>query len=336
VPESTLPSPDRRPSSTFWFDRPVVVTGATGFVGAHLVASLVGLGSRVTILRRDEVPETPISRQWAGRVRVTAGRVQDLLLLERVLAENETATVFHLAAQSQVGVANRDPMSTFDTNVRGAWCVLEAVRRSPSVGQLVMASSDKAYGAPAQLPYREDMPLAPVHPYDVSKACADLTATSYAACCGVPVAITRCANIFGPGDLNWARLVPGTIRSLLRGERPVIRSDGTMVRDYLFVADAVRAYLVLAEALARDPSLAGQAFNFSLEQPLSVLEVVAKIQSAAGTSLEPDIRASASNEIPSQALSAARARALLGWEPSVKLEDALSDTLRWYRDHLAT
>ncbi|HEX6395266.1 MAG TPA: NAD-dependent epimerase/dehydratase family protein [Acidimicrobiales bacterium] len=324
-----------QPSSSFWFERPTAVTGASGFLGSHLVASLVRLGSSVVTVRRDEIVPTSVIDAWSGRVSVVHGNVQDLLLMERVLGEYEIETVFHLAAQSQVGVANRNPSSTFETNIRGAWTILEAARRSPNVRQIVMASSDKAYGTQDRLPYTEDMPLLAVHPYDVSKACADLIAMSYSECYASPVAITRCGNIFGPGDLNWGRLIPGTIRSLIEGRRPVIRSDGKMVRDYLYVADAVRAYLMLAEALAGDPALAGAAFNFSLEQPLSVLEVVDRLQVAAGTSFKPDIRSSASNEIPAQALSSSRARSVLGWEPSLTLDGALAETVRWYGNHLA-
>ena len=292
------------------------------------------LDSSVVILSRDDVPPTPIAEGWSRRVSVVNGQVQDIAVLERLLGEYEVATVFHLAAQSQVGVANRNPASTFETNIGGTWAVLEAVRRSPTVRQVIVASSDKAYGSPEQLPYTEDMPLRPVHPYDVSKACADLIATSYAVSYGLPVSVTRCGNIFGPGDMNWERLIPGTIRSLLEGKRPVIRSDGSMVRDYLYVVDAVRAYLRLAEALEGDASLSGKAFNFSLEQPCSVLEVVEGLQAAAGTTLEPDVRSTASNEIPAQMLSASLARSVLGWEPTVTLDEAFSATVRWYRKHL--
>lgn len=323
-----------QPSRSFWSGRSSAVTGATGFVGSHLVASILEWGGSVVIVSRDDVPPTPITDGWSRRVSVVHGQVQDYPLLERLLGEYEVETVFHLAAQSQVGAANRNPASTFETNVGGTWAVLEAARRSPTVRQVIVASSDKAYGTQDQLPYTEDMPLRPMHPYDVSKACADLIATSYAVSFGLPVSITRCGNIFGPGDLNWARLVPGTIRALLRDERPVIRSDGSMLRDYLFVGDAVRAYLRLAEALSADVSLAGQAFNFSLELPCSVLEVVERLQAAAGTDLEPDIRATASNEIPAQVLSSARAKALLQWEPSVSLDEAFLQTLRWYRAYL--
>jgi CDP-glucose 4,6-dehydratase len=329
------PRPGWQPSRSFWSSRPTAVTGATGFLGSHLVAACVELGSSVVILSRDDLPTTPIVEGWSERVKVVRGDVQDASGLERLFRDHEIATVFHLAAQSLVGVANRDPAPTFATNVGGTWAVLETVRRSPTVRQVIVASSVNAYGTQDRLPYVEDMPLRPVHPYDVSKASADLIATSYAVSYGLPVSVTRCGNTFGPGDLHWERLIPGTIRSLVQGERPVIRSDGSMVRDYLYVADAVRAYLRLAEALADDPSLRGQAFNFSLEQPCSVLEVVERLQAAAGTALEPDVRSAAANEIPAEMLSASRARSILGWEPTVSFDEACSATVDWYRAFLA-
>jgi CDP-glucose 4,6-dehydratase len=227
-------------------------------------------------------------------------------------------------------------VATFEANVAGTWAVLEAVRRSPRVEQVVTASSDKAYGAQPELPYDEDMPLLAVNPYDVSKACADLIAQSYHQTFGVPVCITRCGNFFGPGDRNWERLVPGTIRSLVQGERPIIRSDGTMIRDYLYVVDGALAYLLLAESMVEDPSLIGHAFNFSTETPLTVLDLVSKLQQAAGTNLEPDVRATATHEIDSQFLSAAKARKMLGWAPTFTVEEALAETVTWYREHLGS
>ena len=318
----------------FWSGHPVAVTGATGFVGSHLTAELVRSGATVVVLTRDDVPGNPVAATWAHRVATVRGDVTDQAVVERMLGEYGTRTLFHLAAQSQVGVANRNPVSTFDANIRGTWTVLEAARRTPSVRAVVVASSDKAYGSHAALPYDEDAPLTPVNPYDVSKACADLLATSYALSFDLPVSVTRCGNFFGPGDLNWSRLVPGTVRSLLRGERPLIRSDGTMVRDYLDVRDGVAAYLLLGEALCSDPGLKGRAFNFSLEQPLSVLEMVSRLQEAAGTDLEPEVLGTATHEIPVQILSSARARAELGWRPCRDLGDALGDTVDWYRRYL--
>jgi CDP-glucose 4,6-dehydratase len=333
APATTATTP-WAPDPAFWRDRPVAVTGATGFLGSHVTAQLVGLGANVAIGVRDSVPTSPISNEWMDKVAVVHGPVEDQAVMERLLGEYEARTVFHLAAQSQVGVANRNAVATFEANVAGTWSLLEAARRSPRVEQIVIASSDKAYGAQPSLPYDEDMPLLAVNPYDVSKACADLIARSYQRTFDVPVCTTRCGNFFGPGDRNWERLVPGTIRSLLRGERPLIRSDGTMVRDYLYVLDGALAYLQLTEAMAKDEAVIGEAFNFSTERPLNVLDLVALLQDAAGTSLEPDIRATATHEIDAQFLSAAKARRVLGWSPRFTMEAAMAETVRWYRDHL--
>lgn len=323
------------PAADLWRGRPVAVTGGTGFLGSHVVQQLVDAGAQVVVLVRDAVPVGPIAAGWIDRVSVVRGDVVDQPTIERLLGEHEVRTVLHLAAQSQVGVANRNPTSTFDSNIRGTWSVLEAARRSPLVEQVVLASSDKAYGAQPVLPYTEEMPLLAVNPYDVSKACADLLGQSYHATYGLPVSTTRCGNFFGPGDLNWARIIPGTIRSVLRGERPVIRSDGTMIRDYLYVVDGAAAYLRLVEAMAAGTEgVTGQAFNLSAERPLSVLEVVALVQQAAGTDLEPDVQDQATGEIPEQHLSAERARRVLGWQPTQSLEDALAETVAWYRAEL--
>lgn len=322
------------PTTSFWRDRSVAVTGATGFLGSHVVSQLVDAGAHVAVLVRDEVEPSPISEAWARRVAVVRGPVEDQAVVERLLGDYEAVTVLHLAAQSQVGVANRSPVATYEANIAGTWSLLEAARRSPRVEQVVTASSDKAYGAQPELPYDEDMPLLAVNPYDVSKACADLISTSYHRTYDLPVCVTRCGNFFGPGDRNWERLVPGTIRSLLRGERPIIRSDGTMVRDYLYVLDGALAYMHLVEAMASDPAVVGEAFNFSTETPLTVLELVAALQVAAGTDLEPDIRATATHEIDSQFLSAAKARKVLAWEPTRSVDQALVETVEWYRSYL--
>jgi CDP-glucose 4,6-dehydratase len=318
----------------FWKHRRVAVTGGTGFLGSHLVGLLLDAGAEVVVLVRDDVAPTGVVERWKGRASLVHGQVEDLYVVERMLGEYGVATVMHLAAQSQVEVANRNPLSTLSANVAGTWTVLEAARRSPAVGQVVLASSDKAYGEQPVLPYTEDMELRAVNPYDVSKACADLLGRSYALTMGVPAVITRCGNFFGPGDTNWDRLVPGIVRSVLEGVRPVIRSDGTLTRDYLFVVDGALSYMRLAEAIAADAALAGEAFNFSTEKPLTVLELVALIQAAAGTVLEPDVRATARNEISHQALSAQKARSVLGWEPRYTVEEALAETVAWYRAEL--
>ena len=325
------------PDPDFWRHRPVAVTGATGFLGSHLTGQLVDVGAEVVALVRDDVPPTPLTARWSDRVSVMRGSVEDQPLVERLLGEYEARTVFHLAAQTQVGVANGNPVSTWTSNVAGTWAVLEAARRSPRIEQVVTASSDKAYGSQSELPYDEAMPLVARNPYDVSKACADMVATSYSDTWGVPVCVTRCGNFFGPGDLNWARVVPGSLRSLLRGERPIVRSDGTPSRDYLYVEDAALAYMRTAEAMAADPALAGEAFNFSTETPMTVLELLGVLRKATGRmDLEPEIRATARNEIPHQALSAEKARRLLDWKPRYSVADAMEGTVAWYRDYLAT
>jgi CDP-glucose 4,6-dehydratase len=317
--------------SVFWRDRAVLVTGATGFLGSHLTERLVEAGASLVALVRDDVPWSPVLAPLVDQIAVVHGDIRDQALLERVLGEYEITTLFHLAAQTQVEVANNNPVSTLDSNIRGTWTVLEATRRSPRVAQVVVASSDKAYGSQPALPYREDMPLLAVHPYDVSKACGDLLAMSYHQVFGVPVSVTRCGNLFGGGDTNWSRLVPGTIRSLLRGERPVIRSDGTPIRDYLYVVDGALAYLDLAEGMANDERVVGQAYNFSAEQPVSALELVRTIvEVVQRPDLEPDIRGSATHEIPSQALDATKARQQLGWKPRWTLIEALELTAEWY------
>lgn len=317
-------------SDSPWRGRSVLVTGATGFLGSHLVDELVRRGAAVVILRRDRRPATAVSARWLEDVAIVEGDLADTPLLLRALEEFSVQSVFHAAAQTQVGVARREPASTFASNVEGTWSILEAVRRSPGVEQILIASSDKAYGAQPQLPYDETMPLLAREPYDASKACAEILARTYVATYGTPVAITRCANLYGPGDRNWRRLVPGTLRSILLGERPIIRSDGLLVRDYLFVRDAASAYLQLAEALASDSSLAGQAFNFSAELPLTVMEMVQRLQEAAGTQLDPIIIDEAVGEIPEQHLSARKSRDVLGWAPRFTLDEGLSETVGYY------
>ncbi len=259
----------------------------------------------------------------------------DQELLERVLGEFEVETVVHLAAQAIVGIANANPISTFETNIAGTWRLLEACRRSPRVKQIVLASSDKAYGDAPELPYTEETPLRGRHPYDVSKSCADLIAQSYYATYGLPVAITRCGNFYGGGDLNWNRIVPGTIRAILRGEAPVIRSDGQFVRDYFYVEDGAAAYMHLAEQLALRPELAGHAFNFSNENQVTVLELVHRILASMHSDLQPVVLGQASHEIRQQHLSAAKARPMLAWRPLFTLDEGLTRTVTWYKNHLS-
>jgi CDP-glucose 4,6-dehydratase len=314
----------------------VFLTGATGLLGGWLTHRLLDQGADVVCLVRDWIPQCEFVRaRLADKVKVVRGDVRDRELLERILAEYEIRSVFHLAAQTIVGIANQNPISTLDSNIRGTWNLLEACRRSPKVEAIVVASSDKAYGEQKVLPYTEDCPLQGRHPYDVSKSCADLIAQSYAATFSLPVAVTRCGNFYGGGDLNWNRIVPGTIRSVLRRQRPVIRSDGTFIRDYFYAVDAAAAYMLLAEHLAANPAVRGLAFNFSNEIQIPALELVDRILEEMGSSFRPEIRNDVSHEIRRQYLSAERARRMLDWKPLFTLQEGLRETIRWYRDFLS-
>jgi len=319
-------------SSSFWLDRPTLVTGATGLLGGWLIKQLAERGADVVCLVRDWVPQSELVRsRLIEKLKVVRGRVEDQKLIERTLGEYEIDTVIHLAAQTIVHIANRNPISTFETNIAGTWALLESCRRSPLVKQIVIASSDKAYGAHETLPYTERTALEGRHPYDVSKSCADLIAQSYAATFGSPVGITRCGNLYGGGDLNWNRIVPGTIRSVLRGQTPVIRSDGQYLRDYFYVEDAALANLLLAESLAGRPDLQGHPFNFSTEGQVTVIELVERLLALMKSDLKPDIRNEATNEIRNQYLSAEKARRVLGWQPAFSLDEGLRRTIDWYR-----
>lgn len=322
-------------SFNFWLDRPCLVTGASGFLGGWLVKRLIAAGAELVCPLRDWVPGSQLIREGlAEKVNMVRGDITDQKLLERTLGEYEIKTVFHLAAQTIVTIANRNPVSTFDSNIRGTWTLLEACRRSPSVEQVIVASSDKAYGKQDILPYYEDLPLQGRYPYDVSKSCSDLVAQSYHATYKVPLAITRCGNFYGGGDLNWNRIVPGTIRSILRGQRPIIRSDGEFVRDYFYIEDGAAAYMLLAEKMAERPELLGEAFNFSNEVQLTVIELVKMILQVMDSNLEPEIRNLASHEIKHQYLSAEKARRILGWKPIFELDEAFKRTVQWYREYL--
>lgn len=318
----------------FWLDRPTFVTGGTGLVGSWLIQRLLDAGADVICLMRDWVPQSEAVRSNnLERVKVVRGDIRDRDMLERALGEFEVDTVIHLAAQTIVTIANRNPISTFETNIQGTWNLLEACRRSPKVKQIVIASSDKAYGDQKILPYDENTPLQGQHPYDVSKSAADLVAYTYAKSFQLPVAITRCGNFYGGGDLNWNRIIPGTIRSIIRGQRPVIRSDGNYIRDYFYVEDGAAAYMLLAEQLGTRPELAGEAFNFSNEIQVSVREIVEHILTEMASELQVEIRNEVSNEIRHQYLSAEKARRELNWKPAFTLETGLLKTIQWYRNY---
>ena len=320
----------------FWQDRPVFITGGTGLVGGWVVKHLIERGAEVVCLVRDWVPQSEMVRnQQIEQVKVVRGDVCDQELIERVLGEYEIDTVIHLAAQTIVTIANRNPVSTFQTNIAGTWSLLEACRRSPKVKQIVVASSDKAYGDQEVLPYTEETSLAGQHPYDVSKSCADLIAHTYAKTYELPVVITRCGNFYGGGDLNWNRIVPGTIRSVLRGQNPIIRSDGKFIRDYFYVEDGAEAYISLVEKLAAQPNLRGEAFNFAYQKPQSVNEIVANILSAMNSKLVPEVLNETNNEIFAQSLDSQKARKVLGWTPKYGYEEGLEKTVSWYREYFA-
>ena len=319
----------------FWLDRPTLITGATGLVGTWLVDRLEGLKADVVCLVRDSVPHSRlVQNRSIDRVKSVQGDVRDQALLERVVGEYEIDTVIHLAAQTIVSVANRNPVSTFESNIAGTWSLLEACRRSPTIKQVVVASSDKAYGSHDRLPYDEGAALQGRHPYDVSKSCSDLIAQAYATTYKLPVVITRCGNFYGGGDLNWNRIVPGTIRSVVRGKPPVIRSDGHYIRDYFYVEDGAAAYTHLAEQLSANPDLRGEAFNFSNEIQMTVLDITSRILNLMGSDLIPEIRNEASNEIRSQYLNAAKARQVLDWRPLFTLDEGLRKTISWYETFL--
>ena len=321
-------------SVDFWHGRPVLVTGATGLLGSWLVPALHRRGADVTVLVRDALPRSLlVADGWLDKVNVVRGSLSDDSLLRRTFAEYGIQTVFHLGAQTLVGVAKVDPLGTLEANVRGTWLLLEAARQA-KVPQVIVASSDKAYGDSTQLPYREDHPLQGRFPYDCSKSCADLISTMYAQTYGLGVAIARCGNLFGGGDLNFSRLIPGVIMATLSGQPFQIRSNGQFVRDFLYVEDAVQAYLELAQGLAADAGLAGQAFNFGLELRPTMLDLTHKVLAIMERSdLPPQVLNVASAEICEQTLDATKARTVLGWKARHGMDDGLRRTVDWYSRH---
>ncbi len=318
---------------SFWKDKHVFVTGATGLVGSWLIKRLLKEEAYVVVLVRDWDPQSELIRsQEIKKTSVVHGRLEDGVSIKRALVQHEIDTVIHLGAQTIVGAALKDPLETFESNIRGSYLLLEACRECQErVQRIVVASSDKAYGTSSILPYTENMPLRGLHPYDVSKSCTDLLSLSYFHTFRLPIVVGRCGNIFGGGDLNWSRIVPGTIQSFLHGEAPLIRSDGTLTRDYLFVEDAVDAYLKMAEK-AEEKGVKGEAFNFGPNRPYSVLEIVAMIQKLMNVfHLQPKILGTARAEIAHQFLSSEKAKKLLGWESAFSIEDGLNQTIEWYK-----
>ena len=321
---------------SFWKDKSVLVTGATGLVGSWLVHELLKKGSNVTVLALDNDTSSELFRSGdIHRVSVVNGNLATYRDVARSMYTNECTEVFHLGAQTIVGTALLDPISTFESNVQGTWNVLEAVRQSRGmVRAVVVASSDKAYGSSGNLPYVEDHPLHGDGPYDVSKSCTDLIAQSYGNTYNLPVTVARCGNIYGGGDLNWSRIVPGTIRDLLHGKRPALRSDGTFIRDYIHVEDVIDGYMRLAE-VSQEKKLIGEAFNFSRNEPLSVNSLYESIcKATVGNYIEPHILNSAKSEIKDQHLDCTKVKNDLGWTSSVSLDEGLSKTVNWYRNYL--
>ena len=327
-------SEQNSPDPTQWRDRRVLVTGATGMVGSWVTRWIVDAGAFAVAFVADADPNSELIRSGTiNRVTVVNGRLERYDDIERAINNHEVDTVLHLGAQPIVGAADRAPRHTFESNIQGTWNLLDACRvLRPLVKRIVVASSDKAYGSQPVLPYTEDMSLRGEHPYEVSKSCTDLISTTYACTYGLPVVVARCGNIFGGGDLNWNRIVPGVFRSILLGQQPVLRSDGSFVRDYLHVDDVVSAYLMLADR-ADDPSLIGGGFNFSNESPLTVMEIYRAICAAAGQpNMEPLMLNSAQSEIKDQYLDATKARTILGWSAQSSLEESLTRTFDWYRE----
>lgn len=322
----------------FWDGRTVLVTGATGIIGSWIVKELVARSAEVVALVLDSNPQTELYRSGTIRsVRVVNGCLEDIRTLERAVVTYSIDTVLHLGAQAIVEAAAMSPLATFETNVRGTWNILEVCRLHRGlVKRVVVASSDKAYGEQKDLPYTEEMALHPKHPYEVSKSCADLIAQSYYRTYSLPVAVARCGNVYGGGDLNWSRIVPGTIKALYHGQQPFLRSDGSYIRDYIYVKDVVQAYLALAENLDSD-EIHGQAFNFSTESRITVNKIVDSIREMMGcTNIHPIVLNNANGEIRNQYLSAAKAQRLLGWKAVYGLENGLQETIQWYQEFLSS
>ncbi|MFH0979298.1 MAG: GDP-mannose 4,6-dehydratase [Candidatus Woesearchaeota archaeon] len=318
----------------FWKGKKALVSGADGFVGSWVAKKLIDSKAQVVAIVRDEKAEGNLKiLGLTDKITIVRGDITDLETVERTINEYEIDSCFHLAAQAIVGIANRSPLSTFNSNIKGTWTVLEACRRSPKVERIVVASSDKAYGTQKKLPYTEDAPLLGSNPYDASKACTDIVARSYYSTYSLPVAVTRCANIYGGGDLNFSRIIPDAIRCILANENFVIRSDGTPERDYMYVEDAASAYLTLAEQCARN-EVKGQAFNFGTGTPVSVLALFAKIAGLCGKEeFKPTVLGQAKNEIDRQFLDSNKAKRILNWAPRYSLDDGLKKTIQWYKNY---
>ena len=317
----------------YWKDKNVLVTGASGFIGSSVAKELVERGAKVVTIIRDIKNQNSIDALGIkDKITILIGNLIDLETVERSMNEYEIDTCFHIAAQAIVGSANRAPLSTFESNIKGTWNILETCRLSKTIKRAIIASSDKAYGQQKILPYTEESPLLGYYPYDASKACADLLSTSYFKAYQVPLAIARNANTYGPADLNFNRIIPETIKSIIEGKQPVIRSDGTPERDYIFIKDSVNAYLTLAENVHR-PDVVGQAFNFGSGTPINVIELYNKIIKLMGKDIKPKILGEGKNEIDRQFLDSSKANKILNWNPKFNLDEGLKNTIEWYKEH---
>lgn len=324
--------------SSFWKNQNVAVTGATGMVGSWLVKQLLADGAIVSALIYERDPLSELIRSGdIERISCVDGDLRDINSIFKLIETNQAETIFHLGAQTIVGEAVINPLDTFESNILGTWNLMEVARQKKNqIKRVLVASSDKAYGTAAALPYDESTPLNGEGPYDVSKSCTDLIAQSYYKTYQVPTVIARCGNIFGGGDLNWSRIVPGTIKDLIEGKTPKIRSNGKFLRDYIYVEDAVYAYLKMAECIDSGTAL-GESFNFSREEPIDVLNIYRAIcMETVGKYIEPEILDSAKNEIIDQHLSSEKARTRLAWESKYSLSDGLKLTVDWYRNYLAS
>ena len=320
--------------NNYWEEKRILITGATGFIGSWLTKELIDRKAEVTILMRDYVPESLlIKSNYIKKVNISKGELEDYFSILRTLNEYEIEVVFHLGAQAIVIIGNRNPLSTFESNIKGTWNLLEAVRNCKTVDRILVCTSDKAYGTHNELPYTEDMALKGEHPYDVSKSCADLIAQSYYKTYGLKLAIARCGNIYGGGDLNFNRIIPSTIKSIYKKESPIIRSDGLYIRDYIYVKDIIRAFMILCGNLDRE-EIDGEAFNFSTENRIKVIDLVNIILKLMKSNLKPIILNEVSNEIREQYLAIDKAKNLLAWEPQYDLEKGLKETIKWYVNYL--
>ncbi len=319
----------------FWKEKNVFVTGADGFIGGWVAKRLVDEGANVTVIVRDMKVENAFdSLVFRQKVNIVQGDIADTLLMQRIMNEFSIEYVYHLAAQAIVGIANKSPLSTFETNIKGTWNILEAARNCSSIKGVVVASSDKAYGDQEKLPYTEDQPLKGLYPYDASKVCTDVLTRCYFKTYGLPIAVTRNANTYGGGDMNFNRIVPQTIKSLIDGEVPVIRSDGLLERDYMYIKDAVDAYLLIGENMDREDVM-GNAFNFGVGQPISVINLFNKMIKISGSKIKPKILNQASNEIKRQYLCVDKVKKTFGWEPRYSLDAGLKETMEWYKRYFA-